>query len=199
MTAMPDELSLKAELINKAIEIFSLKGYAAANLTDITDALGVSRGPVYYHFKDKYGLYEAAYDLWEKELRENNARIYAQPYPGILKLLEQTVYNCLDLYKRFHATFFAGIETIPELAQIKARFLRVTGEVYDLKLVAVKKAAANGEIRSDIAPELIVQMIYVLYDGIRIGWERPELPLKETDVRKIVAIHMEGLERTCCV
>jgi AcrR family transcriptional regulator len=196
---MQDEPRLKDELIRKAVEIFSLKGYAAANLTDITDALRVSRGPVYYHFKDKYGLYEAAYELWEKELRENNERIYAQPYPGILKLLEQTVYNCLDLYKRYHATFFAGIETISELADLKTRFLRVTSEVYEMKLVAVKRAIANREIRSDIAPELIVQMIYILYDGIRIGWERPELPLKEADIRQIIAIHMEGLERTCCV
>ncbi len=195
---MSEELPLKDELIRKAIEVFSLKGYAATNLTDITDALGVSRGPVYYHFKDKYGLYEAAYGLWERELRENNERIYAQPYPGILKQLEQTVYGCLDLYKRFHATFFAGIETIPELAELKERFLAVTREVYDLKLVAVRRAIETGEIRRDIAPELIVQMIYILYDGIRMGWERAELPLKEADIREIVAIHMEGLERTCC-
>ena len=189
---------MKDELITKAVEVFSLKGYAATNLTDITDALRISRGPVYYHFKDKYGLYEAAYDIWEKELRNKNESIYSQPYPGILKLLEQTVYNCLDLYKRYHATFFAGIETIPELAQLKERFQAVTTAVYEMKLVAVKKAIAAGEIRSDMDAELVVQMIYILYDGIRIGWERPELPLKETDIRRIVDIHMEGLARTCC-
>jgi hypothetical protein len=31
-----------------------------------------------------------------------------------------------------------------------------------------------------------------------MGWERPELPMKEADIREIVAIHMEGLARTCC-
>ncbi|MCE5256280.1 MAG: TetR family transcriptional regulator, partial [Spirochaetaceae bacterium] len=44
---MADDVSLKDELIQKAIEVFSRKGYEATNLTDITDALGISRGPVY--------------------------------------------------------------------------------------------------------------------------------------------------------
>lgn len=194
---MNDDSTLKEALIRKAVEVFSLKGYAAANLTDITDALGVSRGPVYYHFKDKYGLYAAAYDQWERELLDNNARVYAQEGAPILAILERTVYNCLSLYQRYRANFFTGMDTIPELAALYERFTRATTEVYDMKLVAVRKAITNGELRADIDPVLVVQMIYVLYDGIRIGWERPELPLKDEDVRRIVDIHMQGLARTC--
>lgn len=194
---MAYEPTSRDDLIDKAIEAFSRHGYAAANLAEIASASGLSRGPVYYHFKDKLGLFEAAYDQWERELLSNNARIYAEPGASVLKRLESTVYCCFNLYKRFSANFFTGIDALPELSEIKARFDAVTAEVYDMKLVAVRKAIKSGELRKDADPQLIVQMIYVLYDGLRIGWERPELPLRDEDVERIVAIHMDGIARTC--
>jgi TetR/AcrR family transcriptional repressor of nem operon len=66
------------ELIKKATDIFSIKGYEATNLTDITNSLGISRGPVYYHFKDKYGLYKAAFERFDSDVREAHAEIITQ-------------------------------------------------------------------------------------------------------------------------
>ncbi len=190
-----DESKVRKELIEKAVEVFSLKGYAATNLTDISDALRLSRGPIYYHFKDKYGLYAAAYDAWERELLENNERIYAETEGGVLTVLERTVYNCWELYKRFRANFFTGIDTLSELSELGDRFAKATTKVYDMKVEAVEKAIRSGELRADADPRLVVQMIYVLYDGLRLGWERPEVPLTDENARRIVDIHMEGIRR----
>ena len=78
MAMQPNENNVSNELVLKAIEIFSVKGYAATNLTDITDALGISRGPVYYHFKDKNGLYNAAFERYDNEVRQSHANIIAK-------------------------------------------------------------------------------------------------------------------------
>ena len=56
------------EIKKKAIEIFAAKGYAATKISDIADSLSISRGPIYYYFQDKFGLYNSAYNHFEEEL-----------------------------------------------------------------------------------------------------------------------------------
>ncbi|MEN6492537.1 MAG: TetR/AcrR family transcriptional regulator [Rectinema sp.] len=194
---MADDVSLKDELIQKAIEVFSRKGYEATNLTDITDALGISRGPVYYHFKDKYGLYVAAFNLWASKFQHDHDLILAQD-KHIIKILEDSVYCCIDMYKHFRPNFFVGIDTVEELSELKDRYYLLVQHIYNKKVETVKRAIARGEIRRSISPELVVDMIYVLYDGIKDGLERPLVKIKESELKTIVTVQLLGIERFCC-
>jgi len=45
-----DVEELKTQIIEKSLEIFANKDYDAINMKDISDAIGISRGPLYYHF-----------------------------------------------------------------------------------------------------------------------------------------------------
>jgi AcrR family transcriptional regulator len=53
------KLLVERELMEKACILFAEKGYAGTSLTDIADAMGLTRGAIYYYFKNKKALLEA--------------------------------------------------------------------------------------------------------------------------------------------
>ena len=46
-------------ILAAAAEIFAVEAYAAVNVSDVAKRAGVAHGSVFYHFKDKRGLYVA--------------------------------------------------------------------------------------------------------------------------------------------
>jgi AcrR family transcriptional regulator len=53
--------------LGRALEVFWRKGYAAASLTDLTDAMAVNRPSLYAAFGNKEELFRRALDRYERE------------------------------------------------------------------------------------------------------------------------------------
>ncbi len=49
----------RVSLLQSALKVFSTKGFVRSTLNDIAKDAGVSRGAIYWHFKDKVALFEA--------------------------------------------------------------------------------------------------------------------------------------------
>ena len=71
-----DSENAKSEIMEKALLLFSQKGYNQTSVGDISKASGYSKGHIYYHFKNKEALFvllaqktmQDWYDKWmEKE------------------------------------------------------------------------------------------------------------------------------------
>jgi len=52
-------MSKKEDIIKIASKYFSEVGYDKATLEDVAKEVGISKAAIYYHFKDKFALYEA--------------------------------------------------------------------------------------------------------------------------------------------
>src|SRR5215216_6601915 len=69
-----------------ALRVFWSKGYEGASLTDLTDAMGVTRPSLYAAFGNKEALFRKALDLYEREklayirkaLEQPTARLVAE-------------------------------------------------------------------------------------------------------------------------
>ena len=92
MRTTPEETRRNKELIiNTGIQVFSKNGYDAANMKDIAEAAGISRGPLYYHFDSKLTLYIACVKAYtDRELQEYR-RIFSQD-KYILDLIREDLY-----------------------------------------------------------------------------------------------------------
>jgi len=194
----PNENNMVNELIKKAVEIFSIKGYAAANLTDITNALGISRGPIYYHFKDKFGLYKAAFEYFDNDVRESHAQIINQD-KHIINFIEDVIYDCAERNTRFGSNFFFGIETIDELSPIKILYDKLNQDIYQEKLDYVNRSIEKNEIRRSTDPKQIADLIYLIYLGLLNALQTNMLAnYTESEVRNLIRILILGIERYCC-
>jgi len=63
-------IETKRKILDAAMEIFSAKGFTAANMREIAQAAGTSVGCVYLYFKNKEELYESL--ITEKRSRLNS-------------------------------------------------------------------------------------------------------------------------------
>ncbi|MEM9933801.1 MAG: TetR/AcrR family transcriptional regulator, partial [Bacteroidota bacterium] len=60
-------MTTKERILTKALQRFNQEGYGAVNLFELAKSMGMSRGNMTYHFKDKETLLNAlAEELWEK-------------------------------------------------------------------------------------------------------------------------------------
>lgn len=62
----PREFNLE-EALSAALKVFWRKGYEAASMTNLTDAMGITRPSLYCAFGNKEALFKKALDLYERE------------------------------------------------------------------------------------------------------------------------------------
>ena len=73
----------RSTIINAAMELFALKGYAASSIREICRAAGVTKPVLYYHFRSKEHLYqELMLDLFN-QTRKNLLKL--SKYRGSLR------------------------------------------------------------------------------------------------------------------
>ncbi|CCM77064.1 TetR/AcrR family transcriptional regulator [Rhizobium mesoamericanum] len=56
--------------LDKALQVFSERGYHAASISELTEAMGLASGSVYKAFKDKRGIFLAAFDRYRAVRRD---------------------------------------------------------------------------------------------------------------------------------
>lgn len=56
----------KTRILNAALQVFRMKGYAATRIEDICDAAGLTKGSFFHHFDTKEELAIAAADFWSE-------------------------------------------------------------------------------------------------------------------------------------
>ena len=57
-------------ILDAALDVFYAKGYSAATLNDVAKKAGVTRGAVYWHFKDKADLLLVLYNEFDVEMED---------------------------------------------------------------------------------------------------------------------------------
>ncbi len=166
MRTTPEETRRNKELIiNTGIQVFSKNGYDATNMKDIAEAAGISRGPLYYHFDSKSALYLACVKAYsERELQEYQ-RIFSQD-KHILDLIREDLYYCT---RNIHADSENPILTMSKkdnLEEANQIFETYRNGVYDIKVASVRDAIQKGELKADTEPCHMVNMMFILYEGL---------------------------------
>ena len=95
-------MSTKGELtrqtiIEKSLQLFSVKGYFNTSISDILHATGLTKGGLYCHFKSKEevwrAVYEEAVEIWKSVVFKGIRSV-----PDPLERIERTIANILFDY-----------------------------------------------------------------------------------------------------
>jgi len=162
-------LNSKKNILEKAFTLFLTRSYDSVTIREIQEASRVSRGAIYHHFKSKEDIYEqvikeyllpafSSYSLIsesEKSSLQNTileAIKNRQSYINLIKNITSS--KLIDFY--FFKFIFQATEHSKEFRE-QANLL-VEKEFNGWRSV-VQAAMRNGEIRSDIDIDYIVQWL----------------------------------------
>ncbi len=71
----------RGEALDKAMQVFWSRGYAATSIQDLVDRMGINRGSLYSTFGDKHELFLAALCMFDERVRRQLLARLAAEYP----------------------------------------------------------------------------------------------------------------------
>ena len=138
----------RQQLLRAALKHFANSGYAATSVQDIVDDAKLSKPALYYHFKDKAGLFQALVHEAHDE-RYRLVRAAVESHTGIQAQLEAALAALFayfrenrELMRISFATMFAAPGEVPEDADCAEKCERNFEFVHSL----IKQAQKNGEL-----------------------------------------------------
>ena len=195
----------KQALIDAGIEIFSRKLYPDVNLSEIAKMAGVTRGAVYWHFKNKAELFKEIHVFVESE---------------IVKTVENAIVKGSTIYERSFSIFYdilirfkndkklkkiskltninSGIFVHEDFKDWKKNYHKDEKEFY-INLINRITEGTDVDIRDkeDFDPkyEFLAAGAFMhgMMNFITYAEELDMLDLTETDIAKVINIFLTGL------
>jgi TetR/AcrR family transcriptional regulator, transcriptional repressor for nem operon len=158
-------------IIDQAFSLFLSRSYEAVSISDISKAIGLTKGALYHHFTNKEDLFKAVID---KHLIITEISLPG-PNTTLKQLISQTVAKSSEIVNSLfsnHPTFVPvsfmaliidALRHYPDFAAEKEQLF--TREVEKIKYV-LDHAVASGEIRNDINTEIMATNYFSLTLGI---------------------------------
>lgn len=171
-----EALETRSQVLDAAERVFSEKGVTNTSLNEIASAAGVTRGAIYWHFKNKYDLIEALLQRVKLPLDEMLAARgadYADDPLGRIRAKSITVLqSCVvDTHLRAVCTIlFHKCEHIAEAQPVLERHLASRNECATEVQDNFRAAIAAGQLPAHIDPRFATLGLFSYIDGLIYNW-----------------------------
>lgn len=183
-------------LVDKAVEVFTVKGFDGTSMEDLSHQLGISKSAIYHHVTSKDELLELAISRALDDLSrtvEENQRLNASAIERIESLIRASV-MVLIAQKPF-VTLLLRVRGNTEVER-RALERRRVFDRYVARLVV--EAIREGSVRPDTDPALTARLIFGMVNSLT-DWIRPPT---DTEARAlgdaICATAFEGIRTREC-
>jgi len=190
-----DTLDTRQLILRAALKRFANGGYAATSVQDIVDDAKVSKPALYYHFKDKAGLFQAlvheAHDERYRILREaaevgGNIQVQLE---NILAALFQYFREHRELMRISFATMFAAPGEVPENLCYADKCERNFEFIHSL----IKHALKNGELNRHFDSEELTFGFYGLVNfHLVANIVTPDCAPDDLTAKRVVELFLTG-------
>ena len=185
----------RAHLLRAALKHFAHSGYAAASVQQIVDEASVSKPALYYHFKDKAGLFQALVD----EAHDERYRLMQAATTGTADVKKQLVEILAGLFdytqknrelmRIAFATAFAAPGEVPEGLLCSEKCERNFEFIHTL----MKKAVAAGLLNRQFDSLELAFGFYGLLNSYLVSHLlMPDSPLNRQTAVRIVKLFLAG-------
>lgn len=191
----------RENILRGALKTFSEKGLAKARLEDIAKDMGVTRGAIYWHFKNKLELFS---ELFKKTLQivladaKKILESEAPPFEKIRTLLIHLGTKSIDDedYKAIGRILGYQYEwtddVIDEVNELAGRASQV-GETLLLK--TIEEGIESGEIKGSADARVIGKAILTFIHGFSAAATGHTRLLKKEEISSIVDVFLEGIKQ----
>lgn len=195
-----DPEETRQTILQSALEAFAQRGYSQTTMDEIAAKAGVSKGALYWHFKDKKTLFLAVCE--ERASALEKAMRSALEEPGttldkIARLLISTLRFCAKNRPFAVILGFLRVRQDPAVGLQAGEPLRTWySEARSILSQVVQKGIETGEIR-EVDPSLTASLIIGTVDGLVFQWLMdPEgCPLTPKVTEEVAELILRGLQK----
>jgi TetR/AcrR family transcriptional regulator, repressor of the mexAB-oprM multidrug resistance operon len=164
-------------LLDAAEAAFLERGVARTSLEQIAREAGVTRGAVYWHFKNKADLFQAMLQRVRMPFEElveeaGDPGLAERPLEAIRQACQQGFARLEQpRYRRVHAILIHHCETFAEIDPL-AMQNDMAQEACGALMEYFSRAAHMGLLRQDLSPEVAARLLQALLGGLFHDWLR---------------------------
>ncbi len=163
-------------ILDIAEEIFFDQGVSRTSLADIAAAAGVTRGAIYWHFKNKTDLFDAMMQRVSLPMEQALARAESEDRGdplGYVRLAALTVLERLTRDKQCQRVFDIcchKVEYVDEMAQLRERHIACRTDYIAFMERGLRRAAKQGLLVAGVQPRIAAIGLHALVDGLINNW-----------------------------
>nr|WP_024967295.1 multidrug efflux transporter transcriptional repressor AcrR [Pantoea sp. IMH] len=194
-------LETRNHIIDAAIDRFSEHGVSGTSLADIAAAAGVTRGAIYWHFKNKTDLLNEIWTQSESGL-EDLKQEYQLKYPSdplyilralLVYVLEATVRD--QRRRSLMEIFFHKCEFVGEVAPLQLMQQTLFLECYDKIEEVLRQCIACGQLPADLDTRRTAVVMRGYMTGIMENWLfMPEIYDLAADAPQLIDVLLDMLQ-----
>ncbi len=171
-----EALATRDRLLDAAELVFSEKGVSRTSLHDIAEAAGVSRGAIYWHFKNKADLFNAMMDRTTLPMEDALQQIGHDAGQDPLDELQRAILDAMrkialdERTRRVFEVATLKVEYVDELLAVKARHLQCYVEGVSQMQRSLEEAAVRRATPLPMPPAVAAQGLHALVVGLIHTW-----------------------------
>ncbi len=167
----PREFDMDSAL-DEALNVFSERGYHAASISELTEAMGLTAGSVYKAFGDKRGVFLAAFGRYRQVRQQLIDETLAEAPNGYEKLRALVTFfaeaSCGEIGRRGCLVVGSATELVLFDDEVASR----VGVAFDFDerriLDLIRLGQADGSIAGNIDSEITARALLALTKGMRV-------------------------------
>ncbi len=180
------------EALASALKVFWRKGYEGASLSDLTEAMGVTRPSLYCAFGNKEELFKKALDLYEREKLAFIDQALAKP--TAYEAVEFLLMKGADAHADPETPGCMGVNSVLTCGGIASESVRqeLVARRFGLETKLrdrFDKAKADGDIRKDVDTQALTSYVMALAQGMAL---QASSGMSLADMRGVVKMALQA-------
>lgn len=193
----------RSQILDAAEEVFRCKGVSHTSLNDIAEAAGVTRGAIYWHFRNKVDLFNQMHErihLPIKALAEASASPDEPDPLGryrelLVVVLQDTVRNRHQ--QRVLDVLFLRCEYIAEMGELVERQTKFYLEAVARSERTLRNAIARGQLPANLDTRKASLALHAYIRGLLTNWLfQPDSFCLERDAEQLVDAFLDTLRHS---
>ncbi|MEA9390826.1 multidrug efflux transporter transcriptional repressor AcrR [Acerihabitans sp. TG2] len=166
----------RQHILDAAIQEFSMRGVSATSLTDIAMVAGVTRGAIYWHFKNKVELFNEIWFVAESKVHAHELEYQAKFPDDPLYVLTETLIYILDAtvsnteWRALMEIVFHKCEFVGEMALFQDARMGLYTECYERIEGTLAHCIEQGQLPVDLDCRRAAILLRAYMTGLMENW-----------------------------
>jgi TetR/AcrR family acrAB operon transcriptional repressor len=195
-----EALETRGRILDAAERVFSEHGVSRTSLEDVARAAGVTRGAIYWHFKDKGDLFTAMVSRITLPMEAMVARSSDESVDDPIGSLKKCAVSALmrtatdPQVQRVFDVVTHKCEYLGEMAGVNNRVSAVQKGCVDRAEQAMRNAIRRGQLPSSVNPRLAAICLDAMLYGLISNWlANPRYLNLGQQAEAMIDLYLDGL------